>query len=59
MALDLEDAQTQQPDSVSRKATLIVFPVTIKVPVLIVTIKCDSILIALLLCCGKSALPTE
>jgi hypothetical protein len=54
-----EDTQTQQPATVSRTATLFVFPVTIKAPGLIVVFRCDCGLIGLLLCCGKTAIPTE
>ena len=43
-----EDTQTQRPASVSRTATLFVFPVTIKAPRLIEAFRCDCRLIALL-----------
>jgi len=54
-----EDTQTQQPATVSRTALLFVFPVTIKSSRLIEAFRCDCGLIALLLCCGKAAIPTE
>ena len=59
MAFVPEDTQTQQPATVSRTATLFVFPVTIKASRPIEAFTCDCSLIALLLCCGKAAIPTE
>jgi hypothetical protein len=59
MAFFPEDTQTQRPATVSRTATLFVFPVTIKATRLIEAFRCDSSLIELLLCCGKAAMPTE
>jgi len=54
-----EDAQTQRPDTVSRIATLFVFPVTIKASRQIEAFRSDCGLIGLLLCCVKAAIPTE
>jgi len=54
-----EDAQTQRPATVNRTATLFVFPVTIRASRLIEAFRCDCALFALLLCCGKAAIPTE
>jgi len=54
-----EVTQTQQPATVSRTATLFVFPVRIKASRLIEMFRCDCSLIASFLCCGKAAMPTE
>ena len=51
--------KTHRPPTVSRTATLFVFPVTIKSSRLIEGFRCDCGLIGLLLCCGKAAIPTE
>ena len=59
MAFIPEDAQTQRPATVNRTTTLFVFPVTITAPRLIEVFRCGCGLIALLLCCGKAAIPTE
>jgi len=59
MAFFPEDTQTQRPATVSRTATLFVFPVTIRASRQIEVFRCDCGLIGLLLCCGKAAIPTE
>ena len=48
MAFFPEDAQTQRPVTVSRTATLFVFPVTITASRLIEAFRCDCSLIVLL-----------
>ena len=50
-----EDTQTQRPATVSRKATLFVFLVTINTLRLIEVFRRDCSLIALILFCGKAA----
>ena len=54
-----EHTQTQRPPTVSRTATLIFFLVIIKASRLIDGFRCGFSLIVLLLCCGKTAIPTE
>jgi hypothetical protein len=50
-----EDTQTQRPATISRTATLFVFPVTINALRLIEVFRCDCSLIALIMFYGKAA----